>query len=147
MAQSSHSALYGEPTSGIAAVESALVDVSDSTLHPRTRTAELAVGKTRQHQFALERPAFLGATRRPRGVSLAVRISMPTLLFLAWWLGSTFDYIPSAVLASPKDVVLAFLELQQTGQLREFLLASVCRASLGVSIGVSLGLVLGAISG
>jgi sulfonate transport system permease protein len=96
---------------------------------------------------SLERPKPLTLARRSRAVSLAIRASVPALLFSAWLLGSSFGYIPSAVLASPKDVALAFLELEQSGQLREFLWASVSRAGLGVSLGVSLGLLLGVISG
>lgn len=95
----------------------------------------------------LERPVYLGARARSRALSLALRASVPLLLCFGWWFGCEFGYIPPSVLASPREVVLAFIELQQSGQLKEFLLASLGRASLGVSLGVSIGLMFGAIAG
>src|SRR6187401_2767103 len=95
----------------------------------------------------LETPAFLGVRRRSRSLSVAVRVTVPLLLLFCWWYGSSSGHIPASVLASPKDVVLAFIELEQTGQLREFLLASLTRAGLGVFLGVSVGLALGTLSG
>ncbi len=147
MAQSSHSALPREGRPVVSAFESALVAASDGRQLREPRLRENAVDTAPSEHAALERPQYLGAGRRPRGLSLGVRVSVPTVLFLAWWLGSSFGLIPGAVLASPKEVVLAFVELEQSGQLREFLLASVSRAGFGVSIGVSVGLFLGAISG
>ncbi len=147
MAQSSHSALPREPRPVISAFESALVAASDGRRLPSVQGHASALQVVPEEHPGLERPQYLGAGRRPKGLSLAVRVSVPALLFLAWWLGSSFGFIPGAVLASPKDVALAFVELEQTGQLREFLLASVSRAGLGVSLGVSVGLLLGAISG
>lgn len=95
----------------------------------------------------LERPPYLGTIPRPRAVSLALRASVPVLLLLGWWYGSTYGYIPSSILASPREVILAFLELVETGQFREFLGASLSRAGAGVLLGVSVGLVLGAAAG
>lgn len=91
----------------------------------------------------LERPRFLGVKPRSKTWSLVIRISVPLLLFLGWWLGTASGSIPSSVLASPAEVVAAFVELEQTGQLKAFLLASLSRAALGVGVGVSLGLLLG----
>jgi sulfonate transport system permease protein len=95
----------------------------------------------------LERPAFLGVEPRSRSLSLVIRTSVPLLLLFGWWYGSTFGFIPSSILASPKEVISAFLELVETGQFAEFLTASLSRAGLGVLLGVSLGLVFGAMAG
>lgn len=95
----------------------------------------------------LERPAFLGVGPRPRALSLVVRASVPVLLLLGWWYGSTFGFIPGSILASPKEVILAFLELVETGQFSEFLTASLSRAGLGVLLGVSIGILFGAMAG
>ena len=72
---------------------------------------------------------------------------MPLALAFLWWFGCEYAFIPDAVLASPRDVALAFIELYQTGQLQEFLLASLQRAAMGVGLGVSVGLLLGALAG
>lgn len=96
---------------------------------------------------ALERPVFLGVLPRSRSLSFVVRTSVPVVLLLSWWYGSTFGLIPSSILASPKEVLLAFLELVETGQFGEFLRASLSRAGLGVLLGVSIGLVFGAMAG
>jgi len=69
------------------------------------------------------------------------------LLALLWWLGCEHGLIPASVLASPRNVALAFVELQQTGQLYEFLAASLQRAAMGVSLGVASGLMLGVVAG
>jgi sulfonate transport system permease protein len=95
----------------------------------------------------LERPRFLGVTPRPRALSLAVRTSVPIALFVLWWWGTSSGAISESVLASPSQVISAFTELQETGQLREFVLASVSRAAFGVSLGVTIGLLLGVVSG
>jgi sulfonate transport system permease protein len=95
----------------------------------------------------LEAPRYLGPRVRPRWLSSATRASVPLALVLSWWLGCEYGLIPPAVLASPREVVLAFLELQQTGQLQDFLAASLQRAVLGVSLGVVAGLSLGVAAG
>lgn len=96
---------------------------------------------------ALETPRFLGVRPRARSLSLALRVSVPALLLAAWWWGCASGRIPSAVLASPSEVLAALVELWETGQLREFLLASAARAGVGVALGVSVGLFLGVSSG
>jgi sulfonate transport system permease protein len=95
----------------------------------------------------LERPVFLGTKPRSKALSTALRVSVPLALFFAWWWGTSSGAIPSSVLASPSEVVAAFLELQASGQLREFVLASMSRAVFGVLLGVAFGLALGIASG
>jgi sulfonate transport system permease protein len=89
----------------------------------------------------------LGQKPRSRALSLLLRSSVPLLLLFGWYYGSSSGRIPGSVLASPEAVLLALLELEQSGQLREFLLASLSRAGLGVALGVSLGLLLGVTAG
>lgn len=91
----------------------------------------------------LEKPAFLGEKKRPRALSIVARVSVPLTLFLLWWWGSSSGRIPSSVLASPREVALAFIELEESGQLKEFVLASLNRSVFGVTLGVSVGLLLG----
>lgn len=95
----------------------------------------------------LEVPTYLGSKERGRGISLAMRASVPALLFVLWWLGTESGHIPSSVLASPREVVLALVELEQSGQLQAFLFASLQRAGLGVALGVTAGLLLGVLAG
>ena len=108
---------------------------------------EVARPRAAPRPGALERPVFLGAAPRSRRLAIFVRASVPAFLLLAWWYGTASGQIPSSVLASPGDVVKAFVELQASGQLGDFLRASLGRAACGVGIGVAVGLSLGVISG
>ncbi|MGC4095323.1 MAG: ABC transporter permease [Polyangiaceae bacterium] len=80
-------------------------------------------------------------------MSLALRVGVPLLLVATWWIGSATGRLPEAVLASPAQVFNAALELYGSGQLTEFLAASLGRAALGVTLGVSIGLLLGIATG
>lgn len=95
----------------------------------------------------LRRPTFLGTRKRSRWLSLAVRISVPVILLVAWWFFSAAGYLAPEVLAPPSAVLDAARELVASGQLLDYLAASGRRAGLGVLIGVSLGLLLGLASG
>jgi sulfonate transport system permease protein len=113
--------------------------LSPRLARPRSGPTEIPAGLTR--------PTFLGATARPRTLSIALRVSVPLLLLCAWWYGSTSGRISQDVLASPAQVVAAGVELWESGQLSEFALASLQRAITGVSLGVLVGLSLGIASG
>ncbi|HVY39854.1 MAG TPA: ABC transporter permease [Polyangia bacterium] len=95
----------------------------------------------------LKKPRYLGVRPRSRRVSLLVRITVPALLLAGWWFGTASGRIPESVLASPRQVITALAELRQTGELREFLFASLGRAGLGLALGAGAGLVLGVIAG
>jgi sulfonate transport system permease protein len=95
----------------------------------------------------LEKPRYLGTPPRSRRKALLVRAAVPVALLLGWWYGSSSGYIPSSVLASPGDVLRALIELEEGGELKEFLLASLGRAGLGVGLGVSAGFFLGVTAG
>jgi sulfonate transport system permease protein len=127
------------PLSAVEHELSASPGTREATRAPRPRPE--AVPKT------LEPPRFLGVKPRARGASLVVRVSMPLLLLISWWAGSRAELIPESVLASPEQVVRAFAELRSSGQLAEFLAASLQRAGVGVSAGVLIGLSLGVLAG
>ncbi|MEU6153269.1 ABC transporter permease [Actinosynnema sp. NPDC047251] len=95
----------------------------------------------------LEAPEFLGEKTRNRWVSLVLRVSVPALILVAWWYTTSRGLVSTEVLASPGQVVRAFWELLDTGQLWDYGLASFQRAGLGVGIGVSVALVLGLVAG
>ncbi len=95
----------------------------------------------------LETPAYVGRSPRSKTVSIATRLSVPALALLAWWYATTYGILPASVLASPSAVWSATAELVESGQLSEFLGASVGRAGAGVALGVTLGLSLGVTAG
>lgn len=96
---------------------------------------------------SLETPAYLNAKSRSHLLSVGVRISVPLLLLIAWWYGTSSGRIPPEVLAAPVSVVKALRELAATGQLTDYLLASARRAGLGVLFGGGIGLLLGVVAG
>jgi sulfonate transport system permease protein len=106
-----------------------------------------AAGAARADLAGLETPRFFGTRARPRARSLAIRAVAPAALLLGWWYGCASGRIPPSVLASPGDVVRALAELQQGGELRAFLLASLSRAGIGLGLGVAAGLLLGSVAG
>jgi sulfonate transport system permease protein len=117
------------------------------TLPAATKSTSLRRLPARSEPSSLERPVFLGSVPRSRRATLAIRTAVPALLLVAWWYGTASGAIPSSVLASPGDVGRAFLELEASGQLVNFLQASLMRAGCGVGLGVGVGLSLGVVSG
>ena len=103
---------------------------------PISAAANATADATCFQSSSLEKPEYLGTRPRSRRKSLLVRIAVPAALLAGWWYGATTGRISSSVLASPGDVLRALVELQQGGELKEFLLASLSRAVLGVSLGV-----------
>ncbi len=95
----------------------------------------------------LRSPRYLGIRPRSRKVSVLLRTSIPVVLFAGWWYGTASGRIPEAVLASPREVLSALVDLKQSGELSAFLLASLYRAGLGLALGASVGLTLGVLSG
>lgn len=96
---------------------------------------------------ALVTPRVRSTRKRPRLVSIPLRVAVPALLVIAWWVGSASGLLPEEILASPGQVAAAFGELVRSGQLTDFMLASFRRAALGVLLGVTVGLVLGVLAG
>jgi sulfonate transport system permease protein len=95
----------------------------------------------------LQRPAYLGQKQQSRTSNAIVRASVPVALFLLWWLSTRNGWVSKSNLASPGQVWHAFREIQQNGQLKDFVLASASRAGWGITIGVIIGLVLGLAAG
>jgi sulfonate transport system permease protein len=95
----------------------------------------------------LRSPRYLGIRPRSRKLSLLLRASIPVALLVGWWYGTTTGRIPEAVLASPREVVSALIDLKESGELSAFLLASLYRAGFGLALGVSVGLTFGVLSG
>jgi sulfonate transport system permease protein len=117
-----------------------------ATKRPKGRSAQSS-GHDANIVSQLESPTYLGAKVRSKRASTIVRLSVPLAFLSLWWAGTTFGYISASVLASPLEVARAAVELWETGELREFLLASLSRSGSGVILGVSLGLSLGVIAG
>ncbi|TMR05630.1 ABC transporter permease [Actinomadura soli] len=95
----------------------------------------------------LRPPPWIGQRRRRPAISLALRVSVPLALLVAWWWGAGSGRIPPDVLTGPGAVLSALGELASTGQLADYVLASARRAALGVLVGCGAGLVLGAAAG
>lgn len=120
--------------------------MTSSTL-PGVTTAEASAAQRDPESFGLEKPKYLGRGARASGASLAMRLTVPAVAFFAWWGLTTSGIVSSSVLASPSAVRSATVELVESGQLSEFLQASVGRAGLGVLLGVVFGLSLGVTAG
>jgi len=95
----------------------------------------------------LESPAFLGPKQRPRWLGMVVRFSVPVALLVLWWWYTQPGRADPTEFASPTAVWHAFREIQQNGQLKQFLMASAGRAGWGLLIGAGIGLVLGVAAG
>lgn len=96
---------------------------------------------------ALAPPRFLGDHRPTRRRSLLLRASVPLGLLLVWQLSSLLGLLSPQVLAAPSEVIGAVRELAASGQLFDFLVASLRRIAIGVSIGLALGTFLGLLAG
>lgn len=92
-------------------------------------------------------PRYLGLRRQPKALAAVLRTTVPVGLFLLWWVSTAQGWISKKNFASPGQVWDAFREIQKSGQLREFAIASAGRAGWGIAIGVTIGLVLGVIAG
>lgn len=92
-------------------------------------------------------PDYRRGKPRPRVLSVPLRFSVPVLLVAIWWTGSATHAISEQVLPGPPKVWSALAELWQTGQLVDYLVASLQRAGAGVLLGVASGLLLGVLSG
>ncbi|WP_449283620.1 ABC transporter permease [Leucobacter sp.] len=96
---------------------------------------------------ALREPAYPRRRVTRRGVVALRRAAIPAAILLGWWLVSGLGLVPTAVLPTIPDVLLAGWDLVTSGQLVTSLGASLLRVLVGVLLGAGLGLLLGLLSG
>jgi len=75
------------------------------------------------------------------------RVASPLALLLLWQLVVELAIVPRQVLPAPSQIVAAFGELIETGELQRALPASIGRSLLGLAIGGGIGLVIGLFAG
>lgn len=75
------------------------------------------------------------------------RLGSPLALLLLWQLVSELGGVSRQVLPPPTQIVAAFAELIETGELQRALPASITRSLIGLAIGGGVGLVLGLFAG
>ena len=68
-------------------------------------------------------------------------------ILVTWQLVSVFQVIPREVLPSPTQIIAAFVELWDTGELQRALPVSISRSVIGLTIGGSIGLLIGLFAG
>lgn len=95
----------------------------------------------------LETPAYLGAKHLPRWLGFIIRVSVPVALFALWWWYTRPGRADPTLFTSPSAVWDAFREVQENGQLTEFIAASAGRAFWGLLLGAGIGLLLGVAAG
>ncbi len=86
-------------------------------------------------------------TRRPRRVSVALRLVIPVAVLAAWWLLTASGTIPATTLSTPAATWDAFVDLLRHQDLLGDIGVSARRAVLGLALGAGLGLVLGIVVG
>jgi len=84
---------------------------------------------------------------RFRGRVVVLGLLVPALILTLWFIASELSEIPDYLLPSPSQVVLAGVELAQSGLLATYVLISMQRVFLGFAIGAAVGLALGALVG
>lgn len=79
--------------------------------------------------------------------TLLRRAASPVLLLLLWQFVAEAGIVPRQILPSPAQIIAAYGELIEAGELQRALPASIGRSLLGLAIGGSLGLFLGLFAG
>lgn len=92
-------------------------------------------------------PAALRPKKSSPRRSLALRISVPLLILVAWGLGSASGALPGNVLAAPWAVLDSAWSLARSGVLWHHLSLSLTRAGMGLLLGGGFGLLLGVLAG
>lgn len=72
---------------------------------------------------------------------------VPLLLLFTWQIASMTEILSAKTLAAPSDVLLAAIELTQSGELIHHVWVSLGRAFIGFAIGGSIGFILGLLNG
>ena len=84
---------------------------------------------------------------RPWFTTLARRAASPFLLLVLWQAVAQAGLVPREILPSPAQILAAYGELIDAGELQRALPASIGRSLLGLAIGGSLGLAIGLFAG
>jgi sulfonate transport system permease protein len=84
---------------------------------------------------------------RSRRRSLGVRLLVPIAIFVAWWILTVTNVIPSTTLSTPGATWDAFVQLLLHQDLVGDVGVSIRRAVLGLALGAGVGLILGIIVG
>ncbi len=79
--------------------------------------------------------------------TIVLGLIVPVAILATWWVAAESPSVPDYLLPSPPQVVLAGVELAQSGLLGTYILISLQRVLIGFAIGSSIGLVLGALVG
>jgi len=85
--------------------------------------------------------------QRTRRRSLAVRLSLPIAVFVAWWILTGTGVIQPTTLSTPSATWAAFVQLLLHQDLIGDVGISIRRALLGLALGAGVGLILGIIVG
>jgi sulfonate transport system permease protein len=85
--------------------------------------------------------------QRTRRRSLALRLTLPIGIFVAWWILTGTGAIPPTTLSTPSATWDAFVELLRHQDLVGDVGISIRRALLGLALGAGVGLILGIIVG
>ncbi|MCF2640796.1 ABC transporter permease [Roseburia hominis] len=72
---------------------------------------------------------------------------IPAIVVLVWFYATTYTSIPSGILPSISDVGKTFVEIFQSGQLKEDILVSMSRVLKGYLLSAALGIILGSLIG
>jgi sulfonate transport system permease protein len=72
---------------------------------------------------------------------------VPVLILTTWWIAAESPSVPDYLLPSPAQVVLAAVELAESGLLGTYIAISLQRVLIGFAIGATIGLVIGALVG
>lgn len=72
---------------------------------------------------------------------------VPVLILTTWWIAAESPEVPDYLLPSPAQVVMAAVELAESGLLGTYIAISLQRVLIGFAIGATIGLVIGALVG
>jgi sulfonate transport system permease protein len=114
---------------------------------PAQSVSARAPAATDEQTAGLAPPRLIRPRRRPRTLSVALRIVGPLTLFLAWWWASRSGALSEQTLASPGRVWSALVGMAGDGTLWRNLSASLQLAFTGLAIGGSIGIALGVLTG
>ena len=105
----------------------------------------LTAGQTQKR--ASDRPVRNGGLSASRWRSAVIGAIIPIVILAAWNTVTVTGLVPAFRLPSPADVVIAGIDLTESGRYATYIAISLQRVFLGFAIGSLVGLVLGAVVG